>query len=251
MGIEEKLAEIRSFCEAHADPARVEKYSRYFVEGYDAFGLDQATQESQRDVWLAAWGLELDLEGFLALGDQLVATGTYEEATFAIWFAEAQSAHFGPATLDRVGRWLDDGLRNWAHVDTISAQVIGPHLIRGAVTLDDLMPWRNATSRWKRRAVPVSLIRVLKAGGDVDELLAFVEPMLHDPEKVVHQGLGWFLREVWKKQPEPVERLLLKVKNTCPRLIVQYATERMTPEHKERFRRTEKVIRPRRKKAQG
>ena len=250
MGIEEKLAEIRSFCEAHADPARVEKYSRYFVEGYDAFGLDQATQESQRDVWLAAWGEELGLEGFLALGDQLVATGTYEEATFAIWFAEAQSAHFGSATLERVGRWLDDGLRNWAHVDTISAQVIGPHLIRGAVTLrgPPAVAGRRfaleaaggagfahpgAQGRWRRRrAVGVR-------GADAPR----------SRREVVHQGLGWFLREVWKKQPEPVERLLLKVKNTCPRLIVQYATERMTPEHKERFRRTEKVIRPRRKKS--
>jgi 3-methyladenine DNA glycosylase AlkD len=248
MGIEEKLAEIRSFCEAHADAVRVEKYSRYFVEGYDAFGLEQATLEAQRDVWLAAWSEDLGLEGFLELGDGLVATGMYEEGSFAIWFAEAQAAHFGPATLDRVGRWLDGGLRNWAHVDTVSAQVVGPHLIRGAVTLQDLEPWRDAASRWKRRAVPVSLIRVLKAGGDVDGLLAFVAPMLHDPERVVHQGLGWFLREVWKKQPEPMEKLLGKVKDTCPRLIVQYATERMTPEQKERFRRAEKTVRARRKK---
>lgn len=249
MGIEEKLAEIRSFCEAHADPARAEKYSRYFVEGYDAFGLEQAVQEAQRDIWIEAWGQELGPDGFLELGDHLVATGTYEEGTFAIWFAEAQAAHFGPSTLERVGRWLDDGLRNWAHVDTISAQVIGPHLTRGAVALADLRPWRDAASRWKRRAVPVSLIRVLKAGGDEAELLAFVEPMLHDQERVVHQGLGWFLREVWKKRPGPVEKLLLKVKDTCPRLIVQVATERMNAVEKERFRRSEKVPRPRRKKS--
>ena len=32
----EFLAEIRSFCEAHADPKQVVRYARYFKEGSDA-----------------------------------------------------------------------------------------------------------------------------------------------------------------------------------------------------------------------
>ena len=61
--------------------------------------------------------------------------------------------------------------------------------------------------------------------------------MMMDPEREVHQGLGWFLREAWKKQPEPTELFLLKWKNTAPRLIFQYATEKMTPEGKQKFRK--------------
>jgi hypothetical protein len=52
--------------------------------------------------------------------------------------------------------------------------------------------------------------------------------------------VGWFLREAWKIEPEPVEAFLLKYKNTAPRLIFQYATEKMTKEGKERFRRDKK-----------
>ena len=48
-----------------------------------------------------------------------------------------------------------------------------------------------------------------------------------DPERVVQQGLGWFLRETWKKHPKAVEAFLLEWKDRSPRLIFQYATEKM------------------------
>jgi 3-methyladenine DNA glycosylase AlkD len=58
-----------------------------------------------------------------------------------------------------------------------------------------------------------------------------------DQERVVQQGLGWFLREAWKRRPEVVEAFLLEWKDSAPRLIFQYATEKMTPENKARFRK--------------
>jgi 3-methyladenine DNA glycosylase AlkD len=61
-----------------------------------------------------------------------------------------------------------------------------------------------------------------------------------DKERVVHQGLGWFLREAWKRYPEPVEEFLMKWKDTAARLIFQYATEKMSKEYREKFRRTKK-----------
>ena len=69
------------------------------------------------------------------------------------------------------------------------------------------------------------------------ELLGFIDPMMGDSEKVVHQGLGWFLREAWKRDPQSVESFLMKWKDTCARLIIQYATEKMNKEEKLRFRK--------------
>ena len=77
----------------------------------------------------------------------------------------------------------------------------------------------------------------MKTTIDFQPFFEFLDPMMMDPEREVHQGLGWFLREAWKKQSEPTEKFLLKWKNTSPRLIFQYATEKMTKEWKERFRR--------------
>ena len=61
-----------------------------------------------------------------------------------------------------------------------------------------------------------------------------------DEDRFVQQGVGWFLREAWKKQPKPVEAFLLKWKDSAPRKIYQYATEKMTGEEKEKYRRQRK-----------
>jgi 3-methyladenine DNA glycosylase AlkD len=57
-------------------------------------------------------------------------------------------------------------------------------------------------------------------------------------DKFVQKGLGWFLREAWKKYPEKTESYLLKWKDTCGRIIIQYATEKMDKEYRTRFKRT-------------
>ncbi len=236
MNIDPRFAAVRRFCEAHADPTIVEKYRKYFVEGYDPYGLTSEIINAQRDAWLREWE-GLGLNGFLDLGDRLVATGKYEEATFAILFAAAFKARFEAGTLPRLGRWLDAGLRNWAHVDVFSGEVLSPFVTGRLVPIDAFSPWRSAPSKWKRRAVPVTLIAAVKTGAvPIPRLLAFVDAMMADEEKVVRQGLGWFLREAWKKQPAAVETFLMKWKDRCGRLIVQYATEKMSPAKKAQFK---------------
>jgi 3-methyladenine DNA glycosylase AlkD len=72
---------------------------------------------------------------------------------------------------------------------------------------------------------------------EIPPLLEFLRPLMMDEERVVHQGAGWFLREAWKQDPKPVEAFLLEWKDRAPRLIFQYATEKMTPAARARFRR--------------
>jgi 3-methyladenine DNA glycosylase AlkD len=238
MKLKRILTEIRNFCQENADPARVRKYARYFVEGYDAYGVDRELMEKQRELWLQEHKHELGFEGFLELGDLLVENGKYEEASFAIWFAAAFKDDYTPETLERLGQWLDNGFRNWAHTDVFSGEVLSSFITRGIVSPQALSQWRNANSRWKRRAVPVTLIKGLQTGLPVSRLLEFISPMMLDSERVVQQGLGWFLREAWKKSPSPVEKFLLKWKDSCGRLIVQYATEKMSAERKGLFKRS-------------
>jgi 3-methyladenine DNA glycosylase AlkD len=60
---------------------------------------------------------------------------------------------------------------------------------------------------------------------------------MSDDDKFVQKGLGWFLREAWKVHPKKTEDFLLRWKDTCGRVIVQYATEKMDKRNRERFRR--------------
>jgi 3-methyladenine DNA glycosylase AlkD len=238
MEIQAALKEIRSFYEAHSDPVLVRKYARFFVEGYDAFGVDGKLSAAQRKIWFEAWHAEHDLGWFLDLGDRLVKTGKWEEGFLAMGFITMQMDAISPATYKRIGAWLDEGgLGNWAAIDTLSGELLPAFLSKKVVSLSAFANWRSASSKWKRRAVPVTLIKTLKIEYKIPDLLAFIDPMMGDTEKVVHQGLGWFLREAWKLDHQTVEAFLLKWKDTCARLIIQYATEKMSKEEKLRFRK--------------
>ena len=238
MKLRDRLTEIRDFCCAHADEARVRKYARFFTEGYDAYGLELHQMERQRDAWLAQYGEELGLPGLLSLGDLLVRSGKYEEASFAIWFAASRQDEFVPETLERLGGWLERCIRNWAHTDVLCHEVLAVFFTRQIVRLEAFAGWRTSPSRWKRRAAAVVLIEALRADVPVPRLLEFIAPMMSDEEKVVHQGLGWFLREAWKRAPKPVERFLLHWRDSCNRLIIRTATEKMTAQQKSRFKAT-------------
>lgn len=232
------LKEIRLACEAGADPARVAKYARYFTEGYDAFGIDWKSPEweARRGVWLET-NRARGLGWFLELGDALVRTGKYEEASLAILFAKELRDQFTPEAFAGLGHWFEGGIRNWGHTDVLCGELLGKLLADGVVTLDALEAWRQSTWKYQRRAVPVMLLSLVDQTGRIPELLEAVRPLMHDGEKVVHQGLGWFLREAWKRKPKPVEALLLEYRDTAPRLIFQYATEKMTAAQKARFKR--------------
>jgi 3-methyladenine DNA glycosylase AlkD len=118
------------------------------------------------------------------------------------------------------------------------------HLLQsGIAPLEALASWRTSARKYQRRAVPVSMLALLESSARNEDLLDFIRPMMLDQERVVQQGLGWFLREAWKRQPKPVERFLLAFKDSAPRLIFQYATEKMTPQQKARFRRAKATVR--------
>ncbi len=238
--IEEKFLEIRRFCEKNVNPEIVKKYSRYFTEGYDAYGLDQKTFESQRDKWLELWGEDFTLNDFLLLGDKLISTGKYEEVSFAISFIYSNKKDYTAETFDKLGSWLEKGIINWAHTDFFSGKVLSYFFTNKIIELESLKEWTESASKWKRRSVPVILIDVLDMDVPLKRLFHIIEPLMSDTEKFVQKGLGWFLREAWKIYPEETEDFLLKWKDTCGRIIIQYATEKMDKENRERFRRVKK-----------
>ncbi len=238
--IEERFLEIRRFCEKNANPDIVKKYSRYFTEGYDAYGIDQETSESQRDKWLKLWKKDFTLNDFLLLGDKLVSTGKYEEASFAISFIYSSKENFTSETFDRLGSWLENGIMNWAHTDILSGKALYHFFTNKIIGIESLKGWTESASKWRRRAVPVTLIEVLNTDVPLERLFQIVEPLMLDTEKFVQKGLGWFLREAWKIYPDETEKFLLKWKDSCGRTIIQYATEKMDKENRERFRRAKK-----------
>lgn len=221
---------------ANANADLVRKYSRYFKEGYDAYGLSTEIILSKVNELVNVRMVSLEL--VLQTSHILVPTGKYEETSFAYSLLMEYKKHFTKDVFNEVSKWFDEGISNWGHTDVISSELIWVFLNKGVITPADLSDWRFSPNRFKRRAVPVSLIKPMKKSSDFAPLFEFIDPMMSDHERVVHQGLGWFLREAWKKQPQPTERFLHKWKDSAARLIFQYATEKMTAEQKNRFKRS-------------
>ncbi|MFA5262919.1 MAG: DNA alkylation repair protein [Opitutaceae bacterium] len=239
MSIEAAFRSVLAGCKLHANPAIVAKYCRYFSEGYDAYGLDRNTMEELFNAWVADGTIPPDKKNAFALCDLLFAHGKYETASIAFLVLKE---HLGSATvsdLKRIKKWFDHDIRNWAHTDVISSEIIAACYRKGIASLAALESWRDSSSKWTRRVVPVTLIAAVKQkDADLSSLIAFVAPLSHDPERVVQQGVGWFLRECWKKDAAKTEKYLLSIKDTAPRLVIQYATEKLSKESRLRFRKT-------------
>jgi len=241
MGLrDDKFNEIRNYCIDHANPANIAKYSRYFTEGYDAYGLGREL-EVQAKQWHKEWRNEMSLDDFFLLGERLIASGKYEEASCAVIFMEASAKKLSAEHFERLGAWLENGIANWAHTDTLCSHVLSRFILKNIKEPEDFKPWVSSPSKWKRRAVPVSLLAALNMDFEMDRLLAVVEPLMMDQDVFVQKGEGWFLREAWKKRPDPVEAFLMKWKDHCGRTIIQYAVEKMDKEARLKFKKAKPV----------
>jgi 3-methyladenine DNA glycosylase AlkD len=227
---------LQKFGEENANPATVEKYSRYFKEGYDGFGLSHEQVDARLKEILAMPGItqELILETSLLL----VRSPKYEMTAFAIRLVQNYHKTWTIDTFKTIENWFTIGITNWAHTDFICGELMNLFFKKKLINLDTISLWRTAKNKFQRRAAVVSLIKPMKLSADFTNFFEFIEPMMHDPEREVHQGLGWFLRETWKKQPIATETFLLRYKDSAPRLIFQYACEKMTPEGKIKFKRS-------------
>ena len=230
--------EIDRFGMAHADPALVQKYQRYFREGYDAYGLSRELVEEKVKEILMLPGMKQ--ESALELSLLLVRSPKYEMTVIAIRLLLGYHKEWTINAFRTVERWFSIGVTNWAETDYICGEMMNLFFKKRLIGMDDIRDWRTAANRFQRRAAVVGLIKPMKLSPEFRPFFDFIDPLMMDNAREVHQGLGWFLREAWKKQPGPTEIFLLKWKDFAPRLIFQYATEKMTKEEKMKFRRSKK-----------
>lgn len=231
---QELFNELKQYCVDNADEAMVKKYSRYFKGGYDAWGLTQALMDSKKEELKQRKALTFDL--IFETAPLLMKSGKYEETSFALVMLLQLAKEFDYSVFKRLENWFIIGINNWAHADMLGMIMLPKFLSQKVVTKDDFIPWIKSEYKFQRRCVPVTFIKLLKTT-PLEELLTIIDPLMKDTEREVHQGVGWFLREAWKLFPYETEIYLLKYKDTAPRLIFQYACEKMTAENKQRFKK--------------
>lgn len=230
--------EIKKFLTQNSDQAIAKKYARYFREGYDPYGVDPKKLQEKRAEWFELWQKDLSTNDFLALCEELLKSGKWEEKSIAINFMARMRENYNKTLFNKMGIWFEKYIDDWATCDVACGHVLYHFLTNKVISFKELLEWTESSSKWRRRAVPVTMVEAVSRQGKVKESLTAAKKLMLDPERVVHQGVGWLLRETWKKAPKEVEEFLYKWKDKAPRLIIQYATEKIPKEKRKRFRRT-------------
>jgi 3-methyladenine DNA glycosylase AlkD len=238
--IENKFKEIRNFCEVNSNPEIIKKYQKYFKEGYDGYGIDHKLFKSQIENWIEQWKEEMTIESYLDLGDELMKNGRFDEKHMAISFVKSTRKDFSKETFLRVSNWFDYGINDWATTDVLCMLVLSALLKDNVIEYEDLKTWISSNSEWKRRSIPVALIEVDKLTKNLKpiETIELIEPLMLDNSEYVQKGIGTLLRGLWKKHPSEIEEFIMKWKDQCGRVIIQYSTEKMSKEDRKKFRKS-------------
>jgi len=230
--------EIFSYCERyffdHEDPAQMIKNARFFREGYDAYGLSEPQLKELRDTILEAF--QPDVHEMADLAEIFFATGKYEFGSLGFMLLKKNRPRLDRYVYDAVFRIMEKGVENWAHCDLFSQKITPVFLELGIASVDDFAAWRDSTCRWTRRCGILTML-YLRDKASPEMLLEFSVPMLGDQDRMAQQGLGWFLREMWKLHSDEVEEFLFVHKEEIPHVVMQYATEKMARERKKRLHR--------------
>jgi 3-methyladenine DNA glycosylase AlkD len=232
----ELIKDIKMYCREHASAGNVLKYSKYFKEPYVAHGLTQP--QIREKVKTLLKDNEVSLPVIMNITPALFESGMYEEIMFSLLLLDGRAKFFSRETFDFLSGLFEIGVTNWAHADTIGMNVAPHFLKRNIIGIEELETWLVSNNRFQRRCVPVTLIKSLKTTTQYHRMFSAIEPLMTDPHREVHQGVGWFIREAWKRQPGQAERFLFTWKDRAPRLIIQYACEKMTAEGKAQFKKT-------------
>jgi len=232
----ELVLEIRAYCMANANAERLRINQRFFKEEFIGYGLTAPMVYSKVKELIKTGGFSLST--VIEAMPELMESQKYEEISLGLLLMDGLWKHFTPESFKTISGWFSFSITNWAHADTLGMLILPRFIDKRIIEINDFEPWLNSPFKFQRRCVPVTLIKHIKKTKDVMPSILFVERLMDDPEREVHQGMGWFLREAWKISPAEVEHFLQKYKQTAPRLIFQYACEKMTQENKQRFRKT-------------
>lgn len=230
--------EIVDYCREHGTEENIIKYARFFKEGFKGHGLTSPQAKELVAMLKKKPGVTVDL--VIDTMPLMLPGGMYEEISIPLTLLDALHKQLTRQHFDAINSWFAKGIHNWAHADILGMMVLPKFIEKELITMQAFAPWLTSPYHFQRRCVPVTLIKSLKNASSFTDIFNFLEPLMRDPQREVHQGMGWFLREAWKNQPLETESFLLKWKEGAPRLIIQYACEKMTPEGKARFKRSKK-----------
>lgn len=117
-------------------------------------------------------------------------------------------------------KWIN----NWDLVDSSAPHILGAWLLRrDRVVLDSLAA---STSLWEQRIAILATQAFIRVG-DFADTLRLSALFLSHPHDLMHKACGWMLREVGKRDLQPLRAFLDQHAAQMPRTMLRYAIEKL------------------------
>lgn len=120
-------------------------------------------------------------------------------------------------------------VNNWDLVDSSAHKIIGAWLSDKDRGL--LYKLVESNSLWERRIAIMATFHFIR-NGDLTDIFALSERLLHDNEDLIHKVVGWMLREAGKRDRVAESNFLKKHYEILPRTLLRYAIEKYSPEER-------------------
>jgi len=222
-----------------SEPSRAATSARYFQAGEGGYGagdlfLGVRVPELRR---LARQWRGMDL----AEVGRLLGSNYHEARLLALLILVERYRRAAPAEREAVVElYLQnrDQINNWDLVDTSAPHILGAYLFSKTdrSLLDRLAA---APSLWERRIAVLATFYFIRQG-EFGETLRLAARLIDDPEDLIHKAVGWMLREVGKRDQKVLFDFLKINAARMPRTMLRYATEKLGPEQKRRFRSSDR-----------
>ena len=118
-----------------------------------------------------------------------------------------------------------EGMDNWISVDYFAGLLAGPAWRDGRIADEVIHKWATSEDRWWRRAAvvcTVALNQKARGGqGDAARTIQVCQLVAHDTDGMVAKGLSWALRELAKREAEPVVSFIAQNEKVLPLRVVR------------------------------
>ena len=212
---------LKALC-ALGDPARAEQEKRYQKSRWEHFGvslpkMDVAIRETLRD---------LPQDAALELSRRLWREPVWDLKIVAARILSRRSTEPDAKVWGFVTERMAD-LDGWAVADNF-ADVGSRCLLADFHRLDAVETWVDNPHLWTRRAALVFTLPWAKGGRDPERMLGWAARLADDPEWSIQKAIGWWLRELSKRDPDRVRRFLAehgeRLKGVARREATKYLT---------------------------
>ena len=218
-----------------SDPENIKNSQRYFKQPIFTFGIRAAVIHKLAKDWLKKLRPEWGITQTIQLTDILIRQKEIDSKNTGILILAGFSKSYTSDLFPVVYKWLKQYCDNWAVVDALAPNVLGPLLGKYPLLIKDMLTWTQSPILWVRRAAVVSFLPLIRKGKYLDEAYKVIYTLLNDKEDLLHKANGWLLRELGKIDMQRLEQFLLHHNSLIPRTTIRYAIERFPFDERQRL----------------